>query len=173
MKYLIALFCLASSLAHSAEPLSIKGVQIGMTQKEVSPKFQNCTKTGCSFFKKYIGDSKRNDMKTLVGADVEYANASFFDGKLDNLHIEIKAGDASNIASAFAEKYGKPKETESQFKTAMGFSGKKYTWAWKIGFDSLRIESPSGSIHEGTVSLVSDAYFARIMEQVKKDKKDL
>ena len=103
---LALLLALAATAAGAQEPLSIKGLRIGMTEAEV-----NATLPGmkCQVAdNKAIGDRLCYQPRTTLAEVPATVLVMFYDDKLATAHFRVDAGRSKDLLPALRERFGAP-----------------------------------------------------------------
>ena len=179
MKRLALIVSLVSSfVAAQPAPLEFKGIALGATIDEVRAKYHV---DSCSPGEGVFAGTERCrivGVDSFAGVSWPGVTARFRDGVLGTLSVSIPSRDFDAVATALAEKYGRPTSVETPIvQNRMGAQATNaiHRWARKDG--GITAQMYAGNINEGTVRFVSarelQAVDQRQGDDAKRRKSDL
>lgn len=161
----------------NAEPISLKGLAIGMTKgqmEEFAPGFgrtcvEHLERNGvipCGFSE---GSSTRPlSLATLAGAQVKSWVMLMSNGALSMVMARFPASEFDGVVAALTEKYGRPKSIEkTSVQNRMGASFPQIEITWRQDGTTLVAKKLDLNIETMSVQLTSDESAARAVEDAK------
>lgn len=151
----LALFSCASN---AQEPkISIKGIEIGLTQAEIA----NITGTQERFVRGFkVGG---------VHGDIVF---SFSAGRLSLAMFRFNSGNFQIIKEAYAEKYKEMKCTDSEVKNAMGAKFEQTTCIHKDDHGVIELEKHV-KVNQSQLKIKSTERIEQEIKEIKENKKDI
>jgi hypothetical protein len=150
--------CLAcSAAAYSVEP-EIKGVAIGMGEREfiAGPNAYNCS-----------GEPLECKFSDTVGGVSGAWQVTFRKGKLASIYIsDLDAERFADVAAALVKKFGKGIHRDSVVRNRMGarFDQTSLTWRGR-GWQMEALKRTPSDIFHASISMASDAYAKELDER--------
>lgn len=173
MKALATLLALALSVAaYGAQLAEIKGLHLGMTPAQVNalhPQLQCSEGDECYLDTTTV--SGEFDLRKLGDLDVRNWELHFVDGKLAKVRAILFQRHDDELAAAFAEKYGKPRDIAVPMSN--GF-GAKYVWhiqEWRLPGGTISLVKTGSDTFPTSVDLAGALWKKHQADQEKADAK--
>jgi len=188
-----SIFWLVAVSCFGQEPLSFKGLQLGVAAKDELLKLYpdaTCPGSGdlCWFiWEQAMRDDSHerlmrrrpdtsearqealarfNQQASVAGARATEIYFSLHDGRLHNVRATPPSSSWSIVSQAFIDRYGKPLIDESSvIQTRAGVKYENRKLVWLVGGGQIAVERYSGDVTKSSLAWMTDAHMARLKER--------
>lgn len=158
-RFVIGAIAAISSFSASADPIELKGLQVGMTKEEVNKKFPS--------FEGF----------TIAGVSSKYSSTpvkiEYRDNKLDFLLFFFDSENFSTVLAAVKEKYPELKCIDSEVSNGMGAKFSQVDCTLSDSVSTLSLSRFVSDVQTSSLTIISKKLSEQINNESKQKMKDV